>query len=214
MWVLSNSSVDPMNGEWREEGRIITQRNSFSLDATTFMQHGRRYLLWAQNVYDGEHGTALVLSEMSDPLTLTGPEIIISEPEYSWERVKYNVNEGPAVLKKNGKFFVTYSASATNDNYKVGLLWIDADADLLQSSNWHKSPGPVFYSNEDVDRFGPGHNSFTIAEDDKTIVMVYHARSYKEISGPELSDPNRATRARVISWTKNGFPDFMQHAGD
>jgi len=35
MWVLSNSSADPMTGTWREEGQIVTQRNSFSLDATT-----------------------------------------------------------------------------------------------------------------------------------------------------------------------------------
>ena len=44
--------------------------------------------------------------------------------------------------------------------------------------------------------------------------MIYHARDYKEIKGHELSDPNRATRARVIQWTESGFPDFMQNKGD
>ena len=214
MWVLSNESADPMQGEWKEEGRIVTDRESFSLDATTFEHKGKRYLIWAQNVSGSQHGTALVLSEMKDPVTLTGPEVVITEPEFSWERMKYNVNEGPAVIKRNGKIFVTYSASATNHNYCMGLLWIDEAADLLEASNWHKSPGPVFYTNEEVNRYGPGHNSFTTADDDETIIMIYHARNYKDIIGHELSDPNRATRARVVKWTDSGFPDFMQYEAD
>jgi len=214
MWVLFNDAEDPMEGTWQEEGQIKTKRESFSLDATTFEHKGKRYLIWAQNVRDGAHGTGLVLSEMKDPVTLTGPELVITEPVFSWECEKYNVNEGPAVIKHNGKIFVTYSASATNDNYCIGLLWIDEDADLMDISNWHKSPAPVFYSNEDVMRYGPGHNSFTTAEDGKRIVMIYHARDYKEIQGDELSDPNRATRARVVQWSESGFPDFMQRKND
>ncbi|MDX1285148.1 MAG: glycoside hydrolase family 43 protein [Draconibacterium sp.] len=208
MWVLSNSSENPMEGEWKEEGRIKTKIESFSLDATTFEHKGKRYLIWAQNVRGGEHGTALVLSEMKNPTTLIGPEIVITEPEFNWERIKYNVNEGPAVIKRNGKIFVTYSASATNHNYCMGLLWIDESANLLEASNWNKSPGPVFYTNEEHLRFGPGHNSFTTGEDGKTDVMIYHARDYKEIQGHELSDPNRATHARIVKWTPSGFPDF------
>ncbi|WP_339736838.1 glycoside hydrolase family 43 protein [uncultured Sunxiuqinia sp.] len=214
MWVLSNPSKNPMEGEWKEEGQIKTERESFSLDATTFEHKGKRYLIWAQNVRGGNQGTALVMSEMENPTTLTGPEVVLTEPEFNWERMKYNVNEGPAVIKRSGKIFVSYSASATNHNYCMGLLWIDEDADLLDVSNWSKSPGPVFYTNEELKRYGPGHNSFTIAEDGETVIMIYHARDYKEIQGHELSDPNRATRARVVRWTESGFPDFMQYEGD
>lgn len=214
MWVLSNTSENPLEGEWKEEGQIQTDIDSFSLDATSFEHNGKRYLIWAQNVRGGSHGTALVMSEMGSPISLTGPEIVITEPEFSWERVKYNVNEGPAVLKRNGKIFVTYSASATNDNYCIGLLWIDDDVDLMDENNWHKSPSPVFYSNEALKRYGPGHNSFTSSEDGQSDVMIYHARDYKEIQGDELSDPNRATRARVFKWTESGFPDFMQKEED
>lgn len=214
IWVLSNPSEDPMEGEWKEEGRIKTKIESFSLDATTFEHKGKRYLIWAQNVRGGEHGTALVLSEMKDPVTLTGPEVVLSEPEFNWEKMKYNVNEGPAVIKRNGKIFVTYSASATNHNYCMGLLWINEEADLLDASSWNKSPGPVFFTSEDLKRYGPGHNSFTTAEDNETVIMIYHARDYKDIKGHELDDPNRAARARVVQWTESGFPDFMQNKGD
>ncbi len=214
MWVLSNDSENPMEGEWKEEGQIKTQRDSFSLDATTFVHNGKRYLIWAQNVSEKKHGTGLLISEMENPTTLKGSEVVLTEPDFSWEKVKYNVNEGPAVIKRNGKIFVTYSASATNHNYCIGLLSINEDADLLDASNWYKSPAPVFSTNEDVKRYGPGHNSFTTSEDGKRDILIYHARDYKTIKGDELSDPNRATRARVLKWTESGFPDFMQQSGD
>lgn len=211
IWVLSNSSEDPMAGEWKEEGRIITKNDSFSLDATSFELNGKRYIIWAQRVGDG---TGLILSEMKTPTILTGAEVILTIPEFSWERMKYNVNEGPAVIIKNGKIFVTYSASATNHFYCMGMLWVDAKSDIMNIANWHKSPGPIFYTNEELKRFGPGHNSFTVAEDGKTDILIYHARDFKEFEGHELGEPNRATRARVIKWTESGFPDFMQNMGD
>ncbi|MCW3805327.1 glycoside hydrolase family 43 protein [Plebeiibacterium marinum] len=213
MYALSNDSEDPTTGEWKEEGRIYTDNESFSLDATTFEHKGKLYYIWAQHVREGEN-TSLLISEMETPIKLKGEEVVICDPEYDWERTGYNVNEGPAVLKKNGKIFVTYSASATDHNYCVGLLWADEDADLMNPDSWNKSEKPVFYTNEAIKRYGPGHNSFTVAEDGKTDVMIYHARDYKELQGSPLSDPNRHTRARTIKWTEEGFPDFRQNEDD
>lgn len=214
MYVLSNASSDPMSGEWKEEGQIITKRESFSLDATTFEHKGKRYLIWAQHITEKKHGTGLLLSEMSSPTSITGPEIVISESDFDWEKVKYEVNEGPAVIKRNGRIFVTYSASATDHNYAVGLLWINENENLLDSTEWHKSPKPVFYTNEETQRFGPGHSCFTIAEDGKTDILIYHARNYKELEQDPLRDPNRNTRARELHWDADGFPDFRQEEGD
>jgi GH43 family beta-xylosidase len=151
---------------------------------------------------------------MNSPTSLTGPEVVISQPEFDWEKVKYEVNEGPAVIKRNGRIFITYSASATDHNYAVGLLWIHENENLLDTAAWQKSPTPVFYTNEEIHRFGPGHNCFTIAQDGKTDILIYHARNYREIQGDPLSDPNRHTRARVLHWTEDGFPDFRQEEGD
>jgi GH43 family beta-xylosidase len=127
---------------------------------------------------------------------------------------KYKVNEGPAVLIRNGKVFVTFSASATDATYCLGLLWANIDANLLDAASWHKLPEPVFFTNEKFKRYGPGHNSFTTSEDGKTDIMIYHARDYKDIIGDALTDPNRHTRARVLKWTKDGMPDFGQELDD
>ncbi|MCU4174290.1 glycoside hydrolase family 43 protein [Carboxylicivirga sp. N1Y90] len=210
MYALSNDSQDPMQGEWKEEGRILTAHDSFSLDATFFEHKGRKYYVWAQHVREGEN-TSLLISEMDSPIKLKGKEVVISNPEFDWERKGYSVNEGPAILKKNGKIFMTYSASATDDTYCVGLLWADENADLLDAESWNKSEEPVFFTNEEMNRFGPGHNSFTVSEDGTTDVMIYHARNYKRLRGSPLTDPNRHTRARVINWTMDGFPDFRQN---
>lgn len=214
MYTLRNDSANPMQGEWQEMGRIATPVDSFSLDATSFTHAGKRYLVWAQYDAEGERGSALLMAEMASPTEIKRPVITLSEPRLDWETIGHKVNEGAAVLKKNGRIFMTYSASATDHNYAVGLLWADADADLMDPDSWNKSPEPVFSTNAELKRFGPGHNSFTVAEDGETDLMVYHARDYRELKGSPLSDPNRHTRVRELHWDKNGMPDFRQNEKD
>ncbi|MFD2163160.1 family 43 glycosylhydrolase [Paradesertivirga mongoliensis] len=213
-YALSNPSADPTTGEWKEEGEILSKPNQFTLDATVFEHKGQRYMVWVDRGNDKLVNTSLYIAKMTSPTTLDAKQVIISRPEYSWEIKGHRVNEGPAVLIRNGKVFMSFSASATDANYAIGLLWAEDDADLLDPASWHKLPEPVFFSNEAFNRFGPGHNSFTVAEDGKTDVMIYHARDYKDIKGEPLYDPNRHTRARVLRWTKNGMPDFGQDLDD
>ncbi|PZT68226.1 alpha-N-arabinofuranosidase [Streptomyces sp. SW4] len=208
MWVLENTHPDPFRGTWVEKGQLRTAWETFSLDATTFTHRGTRYLAWAQHEPGMDNNTALWLSEMANPWTLKGPQVRLSTPEYDWECVGFKVNEGPSVIARNGRLFMTYSASATDANYCMGLLTARADADLLDPAAWAKSPVPVFTSNDTTRQYGPGHNCFTVAEDGRTDVLVYHARPYKEIVGDPLHDPNRHTRVQVLHWKPDGTPDF------
>ncbi|MDT9698924.1 glycoside hydrolase family 43 protein [Streptomyces sp. P17] len=208
IWVLENANADPFKGTWVERGQLKTQWETFSLDATTFTHRGTRYLSWAQHEPGMANNTALWLSRMADPWTLTGPQVRLSTPEYDWECIGYKVNEGPSVIARNGRLFMTYSASATDANYCMGLLTIAADADPMNPANWTKSPTPVFTSNDTTKQYGPGHNSFTVAEDGRTDVLLYHARPYKEIVGDPLNDPNRHTRIQTLGWHPDGTPDF------
>lgn len=214
MYVLSNKSADPMAGRWVEEGRIKTKMDSFSLDATTFEHRGQRYLVWAQRLPAEKHNTALLISRMASPTELEGPEVVLTRPELPWEKQGHDVNEGPAVLIKNGYVFLTYSASATDHNYAMGLLWARQDSNLMDAASWHKLTVPVFTTDDRLKRFGPGHNSFTVAEDGRTDLLVYHARDYREIEGNPLNDPNRHTRVRVLRWTESGWPDFAPDEPD
>lgn len=208
MYVLENDSSNPLKGQWVEKGQLTTKWETFSLDATTFTHRGQRYLVWAQHPPNYDGNTALYIAEMDTPWSIRPPQVEISRPEYEWEKQLYKVNEGAAVIKRNGKIFMTYSASGTNHNYAVGLLTADADANLLDPDVWSKSPKPVFQSAPENGIYGPGHNSFTTTPDGATDLFVYHARSYKEIEGDPLDDPNRHTRVQILRWSEEGTPIF------
>ncbi|MNM06324.1 Extracellular exo-alpha-(1-_5)-L-arabinofuranosidase precursor [compost metagenome] len=207
MFALENESQNPLEGTWVEKGQVKTAWESFALDATSFEHKGKLYYVWAQKDPDIPGNSNLYISEMSNPWTLTGKQTMITKPEYDWETIGFSVNEGPAVLKRNGRIFMTFSASATDFNYCMGLLWADEDADLLEASSWNKLPHPVFTTNEENGQYGPGHNSFTVGENGEDI-LIYHARNYKEIVGDPLYDPNRHTRAQVFGWNEEGLPVF------
>jgi GH43 family beta-xylosidase len=210
-YVLECRDENPLVGTWTEKGMIQkTASNTeaftnFSLDATTFEHNGKRYLVWAQVAGESSN---LYIADMINPWTIEGKHVRISTPDYIWERQGHHVNEGPCVLKRNGKIFISYSASATDANYCMGLLTASDTSDLLNPKSWMKSLEPVFVSSEATNQYGPGHNSFTVAEDGKTDILVYHSRNYKEIMGDPLNDPNRHTRAQVFLWDENGTPNF------
>lgn len=212
-YVLECQGKDPMTGEWIEKGRMQScdgddlSFTSFSLDATVFEHRGKRYLVWAEKVQLKELVSNLYIAEMESPIKLKTKRVLLTTPEYDWEIVEFYVNEGPAILKKNNKIFLTYSASSTGACYCVGMLVADEDADLLDPGSWTKMKEPVLRTDESKAVYGPGHNSFTVSEDGKEI-MVFHARQYSQIVGDPLYDPNRHTMFLEIKWNKDGMPEF------
>lgn len=208
MFVLETDASDPLEGNWIEKGQLVTNWESFSLDATTFEHGGCRYLVWAQKDSDVPGHSNLYIAKMDTPWSIEGRQVCLTKPELDWECVGFLVNEGPAVLKRGKRIFITYSASATDHNYCMGMLTAGEDADLLDPSAWHKSQLPVFESNEQAGIYGPGHNSFTVSEDGKDDILVYHARSFKITQGDPLNDPNRHTFVKKFGWHPDGMPDF------
>lgn len=161
---------------------------------------------------------------------------VISIPEYEWEygesvydengnvdtythtSANVNVNEGPAILQRNGKIFIVYSASACDESYCLGLLTADENAEPCNMSSWKKSQEPVFTTSVKNNVYGPGHCSFTTYKDYD--VIVYHARQYPGLysniartnnytaTTDGLSDPYRSGRTKVFTWNADGTPNF------
>ena len=206
--VLENTAANPLEGEWTERGQLRTNGDSFALDPTTFELRGTRYLAWAQKDPKSKGNSHLYLAKMDSPTSLTGAQVMISKPEFPWGQIRDGVNEGPAVLVRNGRVWLTYSAAGPGVDYGLGLLSADEKADLLAPASWTQSPTPVFTTNEAHGVFGPGHNSFTTASDGRTDLLVYHARSYRETQGDPLHDLNRHTRIQPFRWRADGSPDF------
>ncbi|ADH97880.1 glycoside hydrolase family 43 protein [Salisediminibacterium selenitireducens] len=214
MYALACQSNNPVEGTWEEKGQVKSKWESFCLDATVFEHKGDHYYVWAQKDPDIEGNSNMYIDKMVNPWTLKGDQVMISQPEYEWEKVGFYVNEGAAVIKRNGKIFMTFSGSATDHNYRMGLLYADEESDLLNPSSWHKLDKPVFATSEENGQYGPGHNSFTTSEDGEKDLLVYHARNYKEIDGDPLYDPNRHTRVQAFEWDENGFPVFEKPVPD
>ncbi|NIK91446.1 family 43 glycosylhydrolase [Mangrovimonas sp. CR14] len=230
-YVLECSGQDPLNDEWIELGQMQPADGDnktfidFSLDGTVFDHGGKRYFCWAEKTGGQFAASNLYLAEMESPIKLKTTQFMLTTPDYDWERIDFWVNEGPAVIKNNGKIYITFSASATGACYCMGLMEADEDADLLDRNSWKKSRYPVLQTNEDKGIYGPGHNSFTVDENGKPL-SVYHARDYeKAVGDPEfvpktdkrpleeiiadpLYDPNRHARVMEVKFDDNGRPIF------
>ena len=213
MYVISTTAANPLEGKWSSPVRVDTGIDSFCLDATAFTHRGATYYVWAQKDPAIRGNSNLYIARMASATSLATPPVRLSVPEFEWEIRGFWVNEGPSVLVRHGRVFISYSASATDENYCMGLLHAREDADLLDPRSWSKSPQPVFRTDYEHKIYGPGHNSFTVAEDGETDLLVYHARTYTEIAGDPLWDPNRHTYVKPLKWNAQGLPVFGRPSG-
>ena len=213
MYAISTTAANPLEGKWSAPVRIETGIDSFCLDATTFTHRGLTYYVWAQKDPAIRGNSNLYIARMSSGTQLITPPIRLSVPEFAWEIRGFWVNEGPSAVIRHGRVFISYSASATDENYCMGLLHAREDANLLDPGSWMKTPQPVFQTDYEHKIYGPGHNSFTVSEDGKTDLLVYHARTYTEIVGDPLWDPNRHTYVKPLKWDAAGLPLFGRPSG-
>lgn len=202
-YALRCRGQDPLHGTWEEMGMVTPADDfsftDFSLDMTVFEHRQRVYAVWAEKVNVGKKISNLYIGEMSSPTALKTPQMLLSSPTYAWERVDFWVNEGPAILKGKRHLFLTYSASATGDCYCMGMLSARLNADPLDPNSWVKAKEPVLRSDRIAGLYGPGHNSF-FTNERQELIMAYHARTYDEIIGDPLGDPNRHTYLMRVVW--------------
>ncbi|WP_299781826.1 family 43 glycosylhydrolase [uncultured Formosa sp.] len=212
-YVIECRGQNPLMDEWIELGQMQAADgdnksfNDFSLDGTVFENEGKRYFCWAEKTGGQFAASNLYLAEMESPIKLKTNQFMLTTPDYDWERVDFWVNEGPAVIKNEGKIYITFSASATGSCYCMGLMEANENTDLMDRNSWTKSRNPVLQSDYNKNIYGAGHNSFTVSEDGVPI-CVYHARDYENIEGDPLFDPNRHARIMDVKFDESGKPIF------
>ena len=212
-YVLECKGDVPFNDEWIEKGMMQCSDEdpfsfrAFSLDATVLENHGEYYFIWAEKVGVGKQISNLYIARMESATKLSTVQVLLTTPDYDWERVGFWVNEGPAFIKHDGKIYMTYSASETGVAYCIGMLSADENDDLLDPKSWTKRRMPVLKTSEELKIYGPGHNSFTV-NDEGEPVMIYHARTEAEIVGNPLYNPNRHAMVMKVKWNESGEPEF------
>ena len=200
MYVLESDNIDPQS-HYVLVGKIADSTDCWAIDGTVLEHRGHLYFIWSG--WEGKVNVQqnLYIAPMSNPATISGNRVLISEPEYEWEKVgRPLVNEGPEILKKNDKIHIIYSASGSwTDDYCLGQLTFTG-GDILSRASWIKKPEPVFSKTETV--FGPGHASFVKSSDGREDWIVYHAAKYKG------SGWDRDVRMQKFGWNNDDSPNF------
>lgn len=215
LWVLENSSPDPLQGEWVMKGQLTTPDDKWSIDGSVYEHNDSLYLMWSGWEGDKNGAQHIYISRMSNPWTTIGNRVRLSTPELEWEThgdlnnpddvPHVNVNEGPQILKNKNNLYLIYSASGCwTDFYALGMLSISADSNIMRASAWKKNPQPVFRQNRENAVYAPGHNSFFKSADGKEDWILYHAND-KPGQG---CGRDRSPRAQKFQWKSNGEPDF------
>lgn len=215
LWVLENSSPDPLNGQWKMKGKLTTPDDKWSIDGTVYDHNGKLFLLWSGWDGDTNGQQNIYIAAMSNPWTVEGARTKLSSPELAWEThgdlndpndvPHVNVNEGPQILKNKGKLYLIYSASGCwTDFYALGMLTASVNSDIMNASSWKKNEQPVFQQSPQNRVYAPGHNSFFKSPDGTEDWILYHANNQ-----PGQGCGNyRSPRTQKFSWNKDGTPDF------
>lgn len=196
--VLESVGDDPM-GPYQYKGAPMPK--VWNIDGNYLVHNENLYLIYSQ--WQGDEQLNLI-AEMENPWTLkkNTPHTVLTRPELDWEISGRKVTEGAEILQRNGRTFMTYSASFCNTpDYKLGLLELVGD-NPLDSAAWEKYPEPVFVRTESV--FGPGHNGFFQSPDGKEDWLVYHGNDSVEHG----CSATRSLRAQKIDWNADGTPNF------
>jgi GH43 family beta-xylosidase len=202
--------ADAIEGPYRFAGPLLLPGNRWAIDATVFaVPDGRRYVAWSGWPGRTNGQQNLYLAELAGPTTVRGRPALVSAPELDWElkagTVGVFVNEGPAALVREGKVYLSYSASGCwTPDYALGLLTADAAADLLDPDSWTKAPEPVFQGSAASGEYGTGHNSFFTSPDGSQTWFAYHA-----VTTPEGScGQDRQVYVQPLAFGPDGAPQF------
>jgi hypothetical protein len=135
--------------------------------------------------YGAIYGVQLT-RDLSKPV---GEPVKLPEADQPGERINWatnRCNEGPTVIRYNGKYLMTYSANNTSlPGYGIDVTIADKPL-----GPWIRNPSnPILASSLDIGVSSPGHNSITHSPDGKEMFIVYHSHA----------DPARGSQVRVMN---------------
>ncbi len=170
--------------DWEPSRRIVRADGSplftlgITLDMTVFREGGRTFAVWSQRRYDpADYGAWLYIAELSEsePWRLLSEPVVLSRPDYGWANNHTFVDEGPYALITDDMIYLTFSSSAVDSTYVIGMLSAPHGADMLDPSAWTKCGFPILTSLSVPGQFGCGHNSY-VTDEYGDIWNVYHGR--------------------------------------
>lgn len=156
-------------GPFRDVGVNLSPAQTFAIDPHPFRDDdGQLYLFFARDVLDHPRpGTHIAVMPLAGPATPGGPVVEVLHPDADWQiyerdremygrRYDWHTLEGPAVLRRHGRYWMTYSGGAwTGPGYAVS--WASAPHPLGPWTHAPQGTPPLLATGGDL--IGPGHNS-------------------------------------------------------
>jgi GH43 family beta-xylosidase len=201
MYVLERDNPDPF-GSYTFKGQIAAATDRWAIDGTVLQWQGKLYFIWSGWPGASNGRQNLYIAEMSNPWTISGDRVLLSEPQSAWEMHGMPINEGPEVLIHDGQLHIIYSGSGYwTQQYALGRLTYDGTGSVMDRANWVKASSPVFQQAGQV--VGVGHASFTTSPDGTQDWIVYHSHP-----SPGGDPDQRVVRIQPFTWFANGTPNF------
>ncbi|WP_419873699.1 family 43 glycosylhydrolase [Candidatus Pristimantibacillus sp. PTI5] len=189
--VLESVTDDPQ-GEYVDKGALYAGENGEykqANDFTVFDYYGQLYAVWGTLGPGEPIGPAI--APMDNPYTITADRSFLPG----------GGGEGPRVLQKDGKVFITMSEGdyASND-YRLSYF-TNTDGDFLNPASWTRT-NDVFVSTGDVS--GPARAGFVKSADGTEDWMIYHSRVYQDTERNWWREVN----IKKFGWNEDGTPNF------
>lgn len=180
--------ADSIEGPYKDAlDHPLLPYNVATIDPNLFVdEDGRMYLLFSrdcsENIIDGIHTSQLYGIEMESYTAIkegSEPTLLVT-PDQDWELQNgdYRWNEGPDMLKHDGKYYLFYSGGFYGDaTYSIGCAV--GDTPLGPFAKYENNP--LIASTEKVS--GPGNNSYFYTTDGSELYTAYHTHTVKLIAG-------------------------------
>lgn len=173
----SNSPLGPFKQAKKEALAAPVKQ----IDPFVFMDDDGKKYLYHVRLKDGNR---IFVAEMEDDLSGIKEETLVEcisaeEPWENTENVSWPVAEGPSVLKKDGLYYLIYSANDfRNIDYGVGYA-----VSSHPLGPWEKFDGNPIITRKDLKVNGTGHGDFLKDENGK-LIYVFHTHQSDEAVAP------------------------------
>jgi xylan 1,4-beta-xylosidase len=189
-------------GPYTDHGPLVCQ-DAGSIDAFHVRdESGRRYLIWKEDGNSRNQPTPIWAQQLTEDGTrLTGAARQLIRNDAPWEA---QLVEGPAIVRRNGWFYLFYSGNACCGRECHYALGVARSRRLL--GPWEKNPtNPILAGNRDWKC--PGHGTVVSDARGRTWLMyhAYNARDFVYVGREALLDE--------VTWGSDGWPKINNGQG-